>query len=222
MVFSGKNGRGPSDPATARILSGAEAYWQALRPGTDIPMRSQVDPRGLEQALPFTFLLQYEDRLARFRLAGQRVADLLGAELEGAPFHLLFAPSCHATINIAMAGVFDTPAILRASMESVATQGRPALSGQMILLPLRHSDGSISRALGVLVPSGQPGRRPRHFDSITPMPVPVGAPPVPMSTPADYGMAEAPAPFLPRANQKKGRPAKTKRPRFRIIDGSKP
>lgn len=34
----------------------AEAYWTALLSGDSVPMRSQIDPRGLENVLEYTFI----------------------------------------------------------------------------------------------------------------------------------------------------------------------
>ncbi len=36
----------------------AEAYWTALLTGNAVPMRSQIDPRGLENILEYTFILE--------------------------------------------------------------------------------------------------------------------------------------------------------------------
>ena len=60
----------------------AEAYWTALLTGEGVPMRSQIDPRGLENILEYTFILErIAPGLARFRLAGSHLNNLAGMEV---------------------------------------------------------------------------------------------------------------------------------------------
>ncbi len=42
-----------SYPAIAQV----DAYWEALRNGRLMPERAEVDPRGLECALEYAFIL---------------------------------------------------------------------------------------------------------------------------------------------------------------------
>ena len=39
-------------------ISEVQAYWEALRDGRQVPCRSEVDPRGIERALEYTFVLE--------------------------------------------------------------------------------------------------------------------------------------------------------------------
>ena len=46
-------------------------YWESLRIEGDIPLRAAVDPRGIEAALEFAFMVErVAPGVARLRLAG--------------------------------------------------------------------------------------------------------------------------------------------------------
>lgn len=143
----------------------AEAYWTALRKGTDIPFRSQIDPRGLEQVLEYAFILErVAPGIGRFRLAGQHLCQLAGMEVRGMPLTAFFTTDGREGMAATLEYVFDTPAVAELTLRGE----RPALRGtceaRMILLPLRSDLGDCTRILGVLVADGDFGRTPRRFD----------------------------------------------------------
>ncbi len=71
----------------------AEAYWTALLTGRGVPMRSQIDPRGLENILEYTFILErIAPGLARYRLAGSHLNNLAGMEVRGMPLTTFLNP----------------------------------------------------------------------------------------------------------------------------------
>lgn len=145
-------------------ISQLEAYWQGLRNGRVVPSRSDIDPRGIEQALEFAFILErIAPGMARFRLAGMHLNDLMGMEVRGMPITTFFAPDTRQQINDALEHVFETPAIARFSLIAERGLGKPQSSAELIILPLRSDLGDISRALGCLVCHGEIGRTPRRF-----------------------------------------------------------
>ncbi len=112
MLFGGRNrnGQNPGEDkviAMHRFRSGkslspirqAEAYWSALRTGSEIPFRSQIDPRGLENILRQTFILErIAPGIARFRLAGgQALNEMAAMEVRGMPLSLSSPP--HRVVN---------------------------------------------------------------------------------------------------------------------------
>lgn len=182
----GKDGNGQdigsmTDRERARrraVLGQVEAYWLALCDGEQVPMRSQIDPRGMEGALENAFLLErISPLLAKFRVAGSQVSDLMGMQVAGMPFSTLIAPQDRETLGEAMRAVFADPAVLRLQLQAETGYGKPALSGSLLLLPLRSDLGDLSRALGCLVTDGQIGRTPRRFAiaSVETAPAPGGA-----------------------------------------------
>ncbi|WP_321169987.1 PAS domain-containing protein [Sedimentitalea xiamensis] len=143
----------------------AEAYWMALRSGTDIPFRSQIDPRGLDKVLEYAFILErVAPGIARFRLAGQHLCALAGMEVRGMPLTAMFTASARNQISATLEHVFDTPAIAEVTLAGERQNLRGSCEARMILLPLKSDTGATTRILGVLVADGDFGRQPRRFD----------------------------------------------------------
>ncbi|UWQ30575.1 PAS domain-containing protein [Leisingera sp. M523] len=133
-------------------LRQAEAYWTALRRGDDVPSRSQIDPRGLENILSNTFILErIAPGIARFRLAGTLVNEMAGMEVRGMPVTAFFTTEARKQLSSAMEHMFETPAIIELELQIEAPRQRTPRDARMLLLPLRSDLGDISRVLGVLV-----------------------------------------------------------------------
>ena len=145
-------------------LAQVRGYWEALRHGAHVPSRLQVDPRGIEDALSQTFIL---DRIApghaRFRIAGMHLADLMGMDVRGMPLSSIIEPSARAGFAAGLEQVFAHPALLSLDLEAERGIGRPSLSGRMLILPLADEAGLVRMALGCLVTAGTVGRGPRRF-----------------------------------------------------------
>jgi hypothetical protein len=199
------------------ILRQVEAYWEGLRPLGDIPNRDQVQPRGLESALDYSFILEFSKTgEVVFRLSGERLGDLLGMPLERVPLAALFARNLQKQVKDSVGAVFQSPGILRAEITSVASVMQPALHGHLLILPLRGPDQLISRALGVLYFDGNVGKAPRQFTQFNHNMTRVmlcNAVSIADLVNEPMGMAEAPAEFA----HKKGRPEG--RPNLKIISG---
>ncbi|MBO9445058.1 PAS domain-containing protein [Ruegeria sp. R14_0] len=142
----------------------AEAYWTALLTGDRVPMRSQIDPRGLENILEYTFVLErIAPGLTRFRLAGSHLNKLAGMEVRGMPLTAFFEASARDRVKEISEQVFAQPAIAHLNLTSAGRMGRVQLQARMILLPLRSDLGDVSRILGVMVSDGAIGATPRRF-----------------------------------------------------------
>ncbi len=142
----------------------AEAYWTALLTGDGVPMRSQIDPRGLENILEYTFVLErIAPGLARFRLAGSHQTKLTGMEVRGMPLTAFFEASARRQITEVLERVFSEPALAEMDLISKGRLGSARLQARMILLPLRSDLGDVSRILGVMVSDGTIGATPRRF-----------------------------------------------------------
>lgn len=198
-----------------------EAYWEAIRAGRLVPRRSDIDPRGIERALEYAFILErVAPGIARLRIAGSHLSDLMGMEVRGMPLSAFMTPQGRNQLGEILEEVFDTPA--RATVDLVAERGlgKPEIAARLLLLPMKSDLGDISRVLGCLATTGEIGRAPRRFDitaaQVTPLLGDFMRPPdeqsrteeSPAETPApdrNAGLAEAPAPFtaapLPPAPQ---------------------
>ena len=144
-----------------------EAYWEGLRGTRLVPDRAEVDPRGLTGALENAFVLErIAPGLARFRVAGMHLSDLMGLEVRGMPISAVFTPDARPELSQALEATFNEPARIRMLLQGEGGLGRPGLIGEMVLMPLRADGGEVTRALGCVVTDGAIGRQPRRL-SIT-------------------------------------------------------
>lgn len=146
------------------IANEVEAYWQGLRQGRTVPLRSEVDPRGIERALEFAFIAErIAPGIARLRLAGTHLNDIMGMEVRGMPVTAFLTPDARATLSPALEDLFQGPEILDLTLSGERGIGKPPLEARMLMLPLESDLGDVSRALGCLVTKGTIGRTPRRF-----------------------------------------------------------
>ncbi len=149
------------------LIKEVEAYWQALRGERVVPLRSDIDPRGIERALEYAFVIErIAPGMARFRLAGMHLNDLMGMEVRGMPLTSFFTPDCRKRIGEALEQLFEGPQTVEVLMSAETGIGKPPLEAKLLLLPLKSDLGDISRALGCLVSIGQIGRTPRRFNVV--------------------------------------------------------
>ncbi|MDX8351986.1 PAS domain-containing protein [Cognatiyoonia sp. IB215182] len=155
-----------SDKAGANdaTLKSLEAYWQNLRHAQKIPSRNDIEPRQIDDALPHAFILQrVAPGVARMRVAGQNLHDLLKMDARGMPISTLILPEARDEIAELIETAFTTPAIVAIPLLSPGTILRQELTGTMLLLPLLDAKGETTRILGALVTDDAPGNRPRRF-----------------------------------------------------------
>ena len=152
-------------PATKAALAAFEAYWHKMRNGAQVPRRSDIDPRGIEPLLGNAFIVErIAPGLARIRIAGSHLTNLMGMEVRGMPISAFLEPSSRDALSHHLVRLFDEPATLRLSLTAPGRSGAPALSGTLLMMPLRSDLGDVSRAIGCLVSEGNIGRGPRRFD----------------------------------------------------------
>ncbi|MFI0395155.1 PAS domain-containing protein [Paracoccus jiaweipingae] len=153
-------------PQTAAgICNRLRDHWCGLRQGAAVPERSQIQPQAIRPLLDYAFILErIAPGAARFRLAGRHLVDLMGMEVRGMPLCAMMNPTSRGRLADILESVFKAPQIAELMLDSPADYGRPALTGRLLLLPLRSDLGDITRALGCLVAEGQMGRAPRRFD----------------------------------------------------------
>ncbi len=146
-------------------ISEVRAYWEALRNGRKVPLRSEIDPRGIERSLEYAFVLErIAPQVARFRLAGMHLSDLMGMEVRGMPVTTFFTPAARDRVAEILEGVFRAPEIAELTLTAETGLGKPPMQARLIILPLQSDLGDISRALGCLVAEGAVGRAPRRFE----------------------------------------------------------
>ncbi|WP_298906429.1 PAS domain-containing protein [uncultured Aliiroseovarius sp.] len=147
-------------PAIAQV----EAYWHALRNGRLCPTRQEVDPRGMAGALHEAFILEkIAPGLARIRLAGQHLNDIMDMEVRGMPISVFFQADARKELHRAVEALFDMPAQITLSLTTAPGAFRKPIEAQMVMLPLRDENGEITRVLGALQVDGDLKRGPHRF-----------------------------------------------------------
>ncbi|ANK91763.1 PAS domain-containing protein [Rhizobium sp. N6212] len=127
-------------------------YWNRIRGAADAPLKSQVEPSAVPHLLQSLFILETRDGGdIVFRLAGTRICDFFGRDLRGERFSSLWAHGQHADIERTAMGVMDhaMPALFNTT--GYSTVGHQA-SFEIIMMPLRSSDGACDRLLGAIAP----------------------------------------------------------------------
>jgi hypothetical protein len=148
-----------------------ESYWDALRGSCLVPKLSEIDPRAIGHALEYIFVLErIVIGMARFRIAGSHLCNIIGMEVCGMPLSSLITPSGRETLGSVLETVFQCPAAC--DLEMVAEVGRQkpaveALMALMALMPLRSDLGDVSRLLGCFVAKGALDTQPRLFEIAT-------------------------------------------------------
>lgn len=149
------------NPAAERL----EAYWSDLaRKAGGVPRRADIDPRAIDTGLSDIFLIErIAPGLARFRVAGTGLSELMNMDVRGMPLSTFILPADREEFAAALTALFERPAKLRLGLRGAPGLGQPRLTGRMLLLPLCDDAGAVSRAIGCLVTSGSAGRAPRRF-----------------------------------------------------------
>ncbi len=148
-------------------ISQVEAYWEGLRGTRLMPKRSEIDPRGIESALEYTFVLErIAPGMARIRIAGSHLGDLMGMEVRGMPLTSLITPPCRRQISDAIEDVCQRPAMCELRMSAETNISKPQMECRLLLLPLKSDLGDVSRILGCLVAQGEIGQTPRRFNVV--------------------------------------------------------
>ncbi|MEM7731890.1 MAG: PAS domain-containing protein [Pseudomonadota bacterium] len=140
-------------------------YWNSTRRGSDVPRRSEIDPRGIAGMLSRTFIIeQIAPGLGRFRVAGTHLGDLLGMDVRGMPLSAMLLPAARDELATGLRNLFELPGVMRAALVSPGEFRRPEMEAELLILPLRDDRDEVTRAIGCLIAKGQIGKTPRRFN----------------------------------------------------------
>lgn len=170
------NSAAPNDKDIGQVVADVTRHWASLRTANQAPNRNQIDASTIAYALPHVFLAELlTPRVARFRICGQRIEDLLGLDMRGMPITALFQGKAREEIAEALEQV-ARGARVTLSLEGETGFGVPKLTAVLALLPLTDTSGQITRVLGVLECKGDTGRAPRRFTLAKPLDTAVAMP----------------------------------------------
>ncbi|MFQ5438573.1 MAG: PAS domain-containing protein [Paracoccaceae bacterium] len=205
-------------PMQHPVLSELLDYWERLRAGRLAPPRSEVDPRRIESALEHAFILEQAPGAPRFRLAGQRICELMGMEIRSMPATSVIAPGCRAQFTALIQTLFVNPAVLVLDLDC-ARPGQPGLKAEMLLLPLTNDAGIVTRILGCMVTAGRWGQPPHRFAILDVKRTRIVAREDNMATDAPAGFAESASVFIPPAPKTAGKETvrKPRPPYLRLV-----
>lgn len=142
------------------VLGKLEQHWQSLRQDGPIPLRDNVDPSAINTALPWTFILQrVAPGVARMRVAGQKLHEVLGMDPRGMPLSAFFGADDRSTLAVHLEMAFTDPALIALPLYAPSTLLRKQVNGQILLMPLLDAKGDVSRLLGALVTDNHLGSR---------------------------------------------------------------
>jgi hypothetical protein len=155
----------PSPLPPQEAIMAIESYWRGLCQDGQLPRRSDIDPRGIQGALEYTFVLErIAPGLARFRIAGQHLCDLMGMEVRGMPFSSLFGTQDRVEVGRRLEQMFSAPAIVEWPLQAAKQLFTAPVKARMLILPLRDEKGLTTRALGAMVSDKSAGRSPRRLN----------------------------------------------------------
>jgi len=199
-------------------LSQVESYWEALRGSRLVPKRSEIDPRGIEHALEYTFVLELiAIGMARFRIAGSHLCNIMGMEVRGMPLSSFITPSGRETLGTVLEDVFQSPSACELEMEAEVGRKKPAMEARMVLMPLRSDLGDVSRILGCFVAKGELGTQPRRFEIVTTKLRCLSAGKIEQYVPQQCEIAARPSGFREKQTDFNHASVPTKAPHLRLI-----
>ncbi|MEM9317607.1 MAG: PAS domain-containing protein [Pseudomonadota bacterium] len=145
------------------LITSVTRYWDSLRAGRLVPQREEIDPREIQNALSYSFILdRTRPGSVRFRLSGMHLNDVLGMEARGMPVRALCEVPYRQRFMDQVERVFAEPALLEVDLR--ADQGKEApVRARMALLPLSTNGAEINRALGVFVTDSRVINPPMRF-----------------------------------------------------------
>ncbi|MFT3730877.1 MAG: PAS domain-containing protein [Hyphomicrobium sp.] len=192
------------------------SYWNALRGSRPAPKRFEIEPSRIANNLPDAFILERIDAgNVRFRLAGTRIAEVLGLELRGRNLFELFDAEDRRTLQDQMDIVAARCAVGVFQIAASSDDGMTA-AFEILILPLTHTRDSVERFLGSVAPVDKPGwlgslpltkRKLIHHEIIWPDGSPAFA----------EHSTQAQVPVLHR--QREARIVRSARRQFRVYDG---
>ncbi|MDC1275440.1 PAS domain-containing protein [Ascidiaceihabitans sp.] len=199
-------------------LSQVESYWEALRGSRLVPKRSEIDPRGIEHALEYTFVLErIAIGMARFRIAGSHLCNIMGMEVRGMPLSSFITPSGRETLGSVLEDVFQNLSACELEMEAEVGRKKPAMEARMVLMPLRSDLGDVSRILGCFVAKGELGTQPRRFEIVTTKLRCLSAGKIEQYVPQQCEIAARPSGFREKQTDFNHASVPTKAPHLRLI-----
>ncbi|MBS1302863.1 PAS domain-containing protein [Loktanella sp. SALINAS62] len=135
-----------------RLLDVLETDWRAISRTGPIPRHSDIDPRALHAALPHAFVAaRTAGGALRIRVAGQALHDLLQFDPRGMSVTCFFRDRSASTMLAMFDDMLSTPAILGVALTASRGIARRSITARLLALPLRDTQGRVTRLMGAIV-----------------------------------------------------------------------
>jgi len=127
-----------------------ERYWRQLRGARTLPIRTEVDPRQIDNALPYAFIGErMASGIVRLRVTGQRMNEMIAADARGMPLSTLFSMTARPILAAEIDLVFQAPAVVEIPVGHATDPSREI--GRLLMLPLEDHAGKTTRMMGAIV-----------------------------------------------------------------------
>ncbi|HEY5084821.1 MAG TPA: PAS domain-containing protein [Rhizomicrobium sp.] len=133
---------------TAPSLKAVAAHWFSARGDKKMPSWDDLKPKAIARQLPLVWSLNYDPATKGFtgRLAGDRIARLIGKSFRGLPLEQAQTPAAFGVMRPLLSRVVTEPAIYFGS-GNIFQHENAFLAGERLLLPLaangENSDGLL-------------------------------------------------------------------------------
>lgn len=127
-------------------------YWEQLRRGSRIPLRQDIAPSALDHALPHCFIAErVAPEVARFRVAGQALRDILDMDARGMPVSTFLSQQARDTLGPVIETAFSSPRVVEIALQTQRGITRPTVHARLLIMPLRDDENRMTRHFGALV-----------------------------------------------------------------------
>ena len=110
-----------ADHSIHPTLALIEDHWNAQHIDGQVPRRADIAPDALGHALPFTFILhRAAPSIGRFRVAGQKLHDILRMDPRGMPLSAFFEGDDRSTLAEHIETAFSEPAVIALPLQAQA------------------------------------------------------------------------------------------------------
>ena len=129
-------------------LKAVAAHWFSARAAKLMPSWEDLKPKEIARQLPVVWSLKYDPAMKAFtgRLAGDRIARLIGKSFRGLPLEQAQTPAAFGAMHPLLNRVVTEPAIYFGS-GNIFQHENAFLAGERLLLPLaangENSDGLL-------------------------------------------------------------------------------
>lgn len=148
-----------------QVLQKVEAHWEKLRSNETVPQQMHLSSENLEDVLSHCFVLErVAPTIARFRVAGKQMTELLGMDARGMPLSIMFSGDGRDVLGPLLQSVCEGPEIVEVPLTATRGLRRAVVRARLLMLPLKDRDSKVTRIFGALVMDGNAGRQPVRFD----------------------------------------------------------